>query len=522
MSVDKKYLKLLADYDKHCQRIALATSVNIHENAKEKNGRIKDLEKDYITWFEYYFPNYAKKKSAWFHAKLARQITKNKRLRFLAEMYRSAGKSVHIDMGIPLYLYLVKNDLRFMLLVGETEPKAAKLLSGIQAQLQFNNRIKNDYGNKFSLGNWADGDFSTTDGVRFMSLGFGQNPRGAREQAERPDYIVVDDVDSKKSVNNDRIMREAVDYITEDIWGCFDSDEDSTERFVFANNNFNKKSITNRLKTYFSQVIKDQKEEENTKGDIHFEVLTVKAVKNLTDFIPEWPEKTSADYWRKKFEKTPYRSFMREYMHTHIEDGAIFKFEDIQYKKPFPLKQYDALCFYGDLSYKKNADYKALILVGIKGKEFHILLAYMQQKSRADCAKWLYDQYEAYSLDKFNIRYMIEGLFAMDEFVSDFDIEGEKRGYYIPVVADKRSKTDKYDRIESLSGYFERKNVFFNEEQKNADMQTLVDQFLAFEKGSQAHDDGPDAVHGAFKWLSTRNRKMRGTYKFGARVNNHY
>lgn len=519
---NKKYLKLLADYDKHCQRIALATSVNIHENAKEKSGRIKALEKDYITWFEYYFPNYAKKKSAWFHKKLAKIITKKTRLRLLAEMYRSAGKSVHIDMGIPLYLYLAKNDLRFMLLVGETEPKAAKLLSGIQAQLQFNNRIKNDYGNKFSLGNWADGDFSTTDGVRFMSIGFGQNPRGAREQAERPDYIVVDDVDSKKSIHNDRIMREAVDYITEDIWGCFDSDEDSTERFVFANNNFNKKSITNRLKTYFNQVIKDQKEEETTKGDIHFEVLTVKAVKNLTDFTPEWPEKTSAEYWRKKFEKTPYRSFMREYMHTHIEDGAIFKFEDIQYKKPFPLKQYDALCFYGDLSYKQNADYKALILVGIKGKEFHILLAYMQQKSRADCAKWLYDQYEAYHLDKFNIRYMIEGLFAMDEFVSDFDIEGEKRGYYIPVVADKRSKADKYDRIESLSGYFERKNVFFNEEQKNADMQTLVDQFLAFEKGSQAHDDGPDAVHGAFKWLSTRNRKMRGTYKFGARVNNHY
>ena len=53
-------------------------------------------------------------------------------------------------------------------------------------------------------------------------------------------------------------------------------------------------------------------------------------------------------------------------------------------------------------------------------------------------------------------------------------------------------------------------------------MQTLIDQFLAFEKGSGAHDDGPDAVHGAFKWLSTRARKSNGTYAFGARVNNHY
>ncbi len=519
--MNNKYAKILQDYDKHCQRISIATSINIHENAKQQAERIKRTERNYVDWFEYYFPNYAKKKSAWFHKKMAQTIIHNKRLRYLAELYRSAGKSVHIDMGIPLYLYLVKHELSFMLLVGETEPKAKKLLSGIQAQLTFNNRIKNDYGEKFSHGDWADGDFATSDGVRFMSIGFGQNPRGARQQADRPDYIVVDDVDSKKSVNNDRIMREAVDYITEDVWGTFDADNNGTERFVFANNNFHKNSITNRLKKYFSQVIEKEKKNKE-KLDCKFEVLTVKAVKNLVTFEPEWKEKTSAEYWRNKFETMPYRSFMREYMHTHIQDGAIFKYQDIQYKKALPLKQYDGLCFYGDLSYKENADYKALILVGTKGKEYHIIYAYMQQKSRAHCAKWLYDLYEAHKLDKYYIRYMIEGLFAMDEFVSDFDIEGDKRGYYIPMVADKRPKSEKYDRIESLAGYFERKNVFFNSQQDDEDMQTLIDQFLAFEKGSQAHDDGPDAVHGAFKWLSRRNRAQNTTYRYGRRTNTRY
>lgn len=521
--MENKYLKLLQDYDKHCQRIAQATSVKIGETSKEKTERIKTLESDYIAWFAYYFPNYAKKPSAWFHAKLAKIIVKNKRLRLLCEMYRSAGKSVHIDMGIPLYLYLAKNDLKFMLLVGETEPKAKKLLSSIQAQLQFNNRIKNDYGERAATGDWADGDFATSDGVRFMSLGFGQNPRGAREQAERPDYIVVDDVDSKKSIHNDRIMRESVDYITEDIWGCFDTDEDATERFVFANNNFHKNSITNRLKGFFNVIIKQKNIFKEKSSDLHYEVLSVCAVKDLISFEPEWPEKTSAEYWRKKYEKTPRRSFLREYMHTHIEDGAIFKHENILYKPALPLRQYDALCFYGDLSYKQNADYKALVLVGITGKEYHIITAYMQQKSRAHCAEWLYNTYEENHLEKFNIRYLIEGLFAMDDFVSDFDREGEKRGYYIPVVADKRPKTDKFDRIESLSGHFERKNVFFNAKLKeDPDMQTLIDQFLAFEKGSGAHDDGPDAVHGAFNYLSTRTRRNKSTYRFGARVNNKY
>lgn len=521
--LDKKFIRLLQDYDKHCRIIDRATSVNIHETAPEKNKRLKELEGNYIAWFEYYFPSYAKQKCAWFHTKLANLIIKNKRLRLLAEMYRSAGKSVHIDMGIPLFLYLVKSDVKFMLLIGETEPKAKKLLSALQAQLQFNNRIKNDYGEKFSSGDWADGDFVTSDGVRFMSLGFGQNPRGAREQADRPDYIVVDDVDSKKSIHNDRIMRQSVDFITEDIWGCFDTDPNATERFVFANNNFHKNSITNRLKQFFTQSLSNNQNSDFGQGQgVKIEVLSVPAVKDLKTFQPNWPEKTSAEYWKEKFAQMPYRSFLREYMHTHIEDGAIFKNENIQYKKPYPLGQYDALCFYGDLSYKENADYKAMILVGKKDREFHILLVYMQQKSRAHCASWLYDVYQEFDLQRFNIRYLIEGLFAMDEFVNDFDLEGDKRGYYIPVVADKRPKSEKYDRIESLSGHFERNNVFFNQEQKNADMQTLIDQFLAFEKGSGAHDDGPDAVHGAFKYLNNRTRTSHSKYAFGERTKHRY
>lgn len=515
------YQKLIQDYEKHCLRIAQATSVNIHESKASKQRRVRRLEARYTNWFEYYFPEFATVKCAWYHVRMANAIIRNKFIRLLAEIFRSGGKSVHIDMGIPLYLYLVKNDLKFMLLVGETDPKAKKLLSSIQAELEYNNRIKNDYGSKMSTGSWADGDFTTTDGVQFMSLGFGQNPRGVRERANRPDYIAVDDVDSKKSVNNDRLMREAVDFITEDIWGTFDSSDDATERFVYANNNFHKNSITNRLKTYFQETI-DKKKLDGKNDNTLFQILTVPAVKDLADFRPNWPEKTSAKYWQSKFENTPYRSFMREYMHTHIQDGSIFKHEHIIYGPTLPLRRYDALVFYGDLSYKDQGDYKAMILVGKKDKEFHIILPYCRQGSRREVARWLYDMYEKYKLQRFNIRYMIEGLFAMDEFVSDFDTEGKERGYYIPIVADERPKGNKYDRIESMSGYFERGWVRFNDRMKNHDMTTLIDQFMAFEKGSSAHDDGPDAVQGAFSKLIINTFSNDSTYAFGERTDNHY
>lgn len=523
MSIEnRKYLKLLADYEKHCARIAQSTSIDIHETADEKLRRIKTKEKNYGDWFEYYFPNYAKSKCSWFQVALANLIIKHRIIRLLVEWFRSAAKSVHIDLGIPLFLYLVLGELHFMLLIGENEQKAKQLLSGIQAELQHNNRLKNDYGEKFQQGDWAEGDFTTTDGVKFHAIGFLQNPRGAREGAERPDYIVCDDVDNKRHVNNDRLMREAVDFITEDVWGTFDAREGGIERFIFANNNFHKNSITNRLKTYFNEVLTKRKERKEKTGTV-YKVHTVCAVKDLVNFEPEWPEKTSAKYWREKWEDMPRRSFLREYMHQHVEEGKIFKFDDIQFCKPLPLSQYDSLCFYGDLSYKAQADFKAFILVGKKGREFHILLSYLRQKSRANCAEWLYDIYEKYKLQNFGISYMIEGLFAMDEFVNDFDTEGDKRGYYIPVTASKRTKDNKYDRIESMAGFFERRNVFFNELLRhNADQQELISQFLAFEKGSNAHDDGPDAVHGAFSNLNAATVPKSYNYAFGERINNRY
>ena len=125
-------------------------------------------------------------------------------------------------------------------------------------------------------------------------------------------------------------------------------------------------------------------------------------------------------------------------------------------------------------------------------------------------AEWLYDIYEDKRLSRYNIKYLIEGLFAMDEFVNDFDNEGDRRGYYIPVVADSRGKANKFDRIESMSGYFERHNVIFNEAERDLpDQITLRDQLTAFEKGSKANDDGPDALQSAIRELFTITRVDR-------------
>ena len=511
---NKKWQKLLADYDRHGFRIEKATQVKIGESQADKNKRMKELEAEYTRWFEYYFPHYAKCKSAKFHKTLGDKIIKNKKVRALGVVYRGGAKSTHIGLGIPLYLMYVKHDLKFMLLIGRTDVKAKKLISDIQLELVKNVRLKSDYGNKAVTGDWSNGDFITSDGVRFFALGFGSDPRGLREGAERPDYIDVDDVDTKKHLNNERLMNDAVEYIEEEIMGCFDTSDDCTERFVYANNNFHKKSITNRLEVKYNANIKKAKEKGKPSN---YYVLKIAAVKDLVTFTPTWPEKTSAAYWQQLYEDNR-RSFLRERMHVHITEGKMFKPEMMQHKAMLSYHLYDCLVLYGDLSYKEQGDYKAMALVGKTGREKHIIHSFLRQVSRRNAAIWLYDLYEDNRLGTHNITYKIEGLFAQDEFINDFDEEGDAREYYIPIVADKRPKEGKHDRVESIVGFFEKRNVWFNElEKESTDQVEAIEQFTAFEKGSKAHDDFPDAVHGAFREIEELSMQSRSEPQWGDR-----
>ena len=508
--MDSKWLKLLSEYDSHCQKIRKATNVDLGESSTAKNTRIRELKKDYIAWFEFYFPHYAKVKCAKFHRKLAQKIISNRKSKTLAELYRSAAKSVHTGMGIPLYLY-VTDELKFMVQFGENSQKAKQLLSSIQAELEYNQKFINDYGQKMGKGNWADGDFLTSDGVRFKALGWEQTARGLREGADRPDYISIDDVDTKKHVNNSEMMDAAIEKINEEIMGCFDASDNSTERLVYSNNNFHKNSITNRLKADFNKNIKLDKQD-GEKSDYY--VLTVCAVVDTINFVPTWPEKASSEYWRKKYNKNPI-SFLREYMHKHIAAGKIFKADMMQWKEMLKLSLYDALILIGDLSYKVNGDFKGLFLIGKIKREYHIIFSFLRQSSRTLAAEWLYDLFEDKKLARYNIRYLFDGLFAQDEFANDFDAEGDIRGYHIPIVPNKEKYGDKYDHIESSLGKFLRRWVFWNiKEKESTDQMEALEQYYAFQKGSGYFDDGPDAITVGFKELD----KTTFTEKFDARI----
>ena len=105
-----------------------------------------------------------------------------------------------------------------------------------------------------------------------------------------------------------------------------------------------------------------------------------------------------------------------------------------------------------------------------------------------------------------------------DIILDEFTTEGKARGYQLPIMPDKRKKPEKIQRIEAISPLWERGFVYYNEALKDSpDMQVGIEQTLALEHGSRAHDDAPDADESAIWFLQRSARQETASPLFAPR-----
>lgn len=478
-------------FDIDCRNIIRQTELDPDETILQQFERVEMLKNDYKAFLEYYFPMYATAPTADFHVRLANEMRRNKNFKGIFEAFRGSAKSTHADIGIPLWL-MANDEMKCMLLVGQTLEKAVRLLASLQAQLVSNQRIINDYGIQLTRGSWRQGEFVTRNGCSFYALGMGQSPRGTRSAQYRPDLIIMDDCDNKKLNKNPALVREAVEWALDDLMGCMDI---GTERFLLLNNRISKNSILAKL----HQLMVSQKPERYRWYHIQVNALDENGQST-------WEEKYSTDYWIDKKAMLILRSWEREYMNNPIEEGTVFSHNWIRWKAMLPLHEYDKLVVYADPSFKHtiHSDYKAIKFWGRKGKELHLLDAFVRQCDIPTMVNYMYDLYDTIPKDVM-VEYYMETNFLQDIILRAFMDEGEERKYQLPIQEDRRKKPDKFSRIAATAPYYERGFVFYNQEKMNdPDFATAVEQLLAIEPGSKAADDSPDADEGAIYMLHNK------------------
>lgn len=498
--------ELLKRWDERVSLIT-RTTFDLGECEETKEERVRRAKEDYNYFVRTYFSHIAPCDSAKFHLDAAKYIAGHPRARALFEWARGHAKSTHMGCLIPLWILARRENLfRFIVLVSSSNDNAKGLLADLQAELANNEAYIQDFGIKADKGTeWTSGKFSLADGTTFVAIGRGQSPRGLKKNGQRPDYILIDDIDEDQLSNNESRVRKAYNWVMGPLYGTMAG---GRGRLIMVGNRFAK----NMILAHFA----------NIKNLYHTRVNIIDSKGN-----PSWGYYSREDIQAMRDEQGEI-SFAREYLNNPIEEGAVFKPEWMRYTKILPLKEYVKIIAYTDPSFKstKANDYKATMLVG-KTKEgyYHVLKAYAGQCSVAEMVAWHYD-IEAWIARKKGRkppRYYMEANFIQDLLLKEFKDEGIARGgRQIPITPDKRKKPDKYSRIETMQPLFERGFVLFNEEERDSEgLKILIDQLLATEKGSRLHDDAPDALESAI-WMLNKVGSDQRNYTTSKRPDRHY
>jgi len=490
--------KALFDWEEFVENMNRDAPVNYQETTAEKKARIARLEANPEEWFMHYFSNYCTSEPADFHKRSTKRVLSNPEWWEVRAWSRDLSKTGRTMMEV-LYLTLTGKK-KNIVLTSNSADNAMRLLQPYKIILEKNERIIHDYGVQERPGTWTDNEFITRKKVAFRAIGAGQSPRGTRNEAIRPDVLLIDDFDTDEDCRNPDTVDKKWDWV---------------EKAFYAT-----RSISSPLLIIFC-------------GNIIAEYCCIKKamekadkseIINIRDHRGRstWPQKNTEAMIDRTLSKISYAAHQGEYFNNPITQGKVFK--ALCYKKLRPLREYKFLVAYTDPSYKagKRNDFKATCLMGKWRDEYHVLKMYCAQTTTAQMLDWQFEILDDVA-GVVPVYFVIEWPSIDDSFKMELNAANIRHGKTLPLKADARDKPDKFFRIEAaLEPLNRNEKLWFNIDMKGSPLkgggsQHMVDceaQFLALSPTSRAHDDGPDAVEGAHHVVDSKTindvSKMQG------------
>lgn len=486
----------------------------IDESPEQQEVRVKRLLKpeNYSELFNYYFGMdtplpLADSPSAWFHIDIYKALYYNQFLTLFNLIFRGGAKSTHANLG---YIFGLKqsNLIKFALVVGANEKRAAMLLQDLQVQFESNNRIVKDFGLQKAYGSWADGQFETIDKCTFMALGIDQPFRGLRANGVRLEYVSIDDVEDKKKTLNKQLIREYADKITGDIQGAFSK---NSERTIINNNYFVEGGI---ISTLAKRKGFDMKKIDTKKNNIIKTKYAQLWLINLTDiyykkikdnpdidFTPSWPRFSKADCLRKIEQyKNDEATLSNEFYNTPIKVGKRIKAEWIRKVKPKKFKDYLVILGNWDFAYTDSACYRALATIGVHETGMTVIDLFCRQTDMDTALKYHYIQGKRIIKQNGATIYFYDGAVAQEAVHGPVIMREAVRTKGFAVIPQpQKSHTDKFNKIDTVlvsalaSGVLD----FSEDLELNGDWEEAQAQMLNFEKGGKYPIDFPDALSDA-------------------------
>jgi hypothetical protein len=502
-------IKLEKDFEALVKQIKSSTPAEVGEAPHVRHERVQRLLANWPEFLKYYFPSWAKSDFAPFHIRGGNSVMnwREKKLFFAWAVARNLSKTTFWQM-FAMYLNVRAITLRNTntpnpakwsnlttgVFMSKTYDQAAKQLTAMRLQFEYNERLKNDFGVFKTVSTWSDEFFKTSQGISWIPLGKGQSPRGLKDEDLRVNFQIWDDFDDDEECLNENRLEKTWDWITGALIPTLDVSDEAL--VVILNNIIHPRSLMSRVLGKVQDVdpITDWSETVNLMNDARTE--------------PTWKARHSLKDCQYMITKTGKLKAEAEYFNNPVISGKVFNKDWIRYKPMKDLRSYTALVAYLDPSFsaKKNADHKSLVLMGVKDGEFHVLKTFCGVATIEEMVEWCYIIEEYVKKHHGAFELWMEDVFFQSILYKDFAAAARRKGWPLPVQGDTRQKPDKDQRIMALSGHFERSEWYFNEAEKdNHHMQTLIFQFTSFAPGHTGiKKDGPDACEGAKEKLIAR------------------
>lgn len=491
-----------AALDKYRDKIRMLKEggrINPDETDSQQAMRIARAKIDYTYFAETYLYSLATDKTPDFHVRFANRVAKNKKIKAGVRWGRSLAKSVVCDVGIPLWLWM-KGEPVYVVLVGQTEKKAQQLLSDVQAILEAEPQLIHDFGEQKIQGFWADGFFQSKGGFIGQAIGAGQSVRGLRVGKQRPTLCIVDDLDDRQTIKNEKRQRELATWIERALIPTMDGEY---ERFLMPNNYFHPITVQDILIKKHPKWHLDQ----------------VNAYDPVT-YEPTWKDKYTADYYREKEEDDALGTRAEYNNDPHIE-GEVFKPEMIQWASRPRMDSFTTIAAHWDVAYSGSStgDFNSIRVMGLHGNNFWHLKAFTRRCKMVDAIRWMFDFEDDLNKKrekKIIIHWRFESQFWNDALIMVLRQVEKEKGRSLNLVKTDRPTSKKYDRIICLHPFYQNGKIYYSDSEKGSvDMQVSLAQLYGIEPGYKSNDDAPDAEAGCVEYLSRFNRSSEFKPRLG-------
>lgn len=479
-----------------------STNVNPFETEFEKQERIRRAKEDVNFMVKTYLPHYATVESAGFQISFANEVAADPLFKGFAEWGRGLAKSVWCDIIIPLWLWMRGEDV-FLCLCSDSKDNAALLLDDVQAELEANPLIVNDFGVQKSNGNWESGDFSTID-QRFIAIAFGikQKKRGTRIKHRRPNLWVVDDLETPDTIKNPKRMSEQAKNIEREM---IPSMTGYRRRLLYANNRF--------ARVMTQTILQEQHPK--------WKVRQVKAYNKVT-YKPAWEAMYSKEYYRQQEDDMGIPNAYAEYNHESKLEGKNFSEDDIQWCELPDLHDLEMIVVHWDIAYTDNdtSDYNAVKAWGVKQRKFYKLDCFVKQAKMKLPCNWMCE-FKKSLPQGVNVIFQYEAQFWNEEVQRNIQEAEDAHGIDLNIMKIDTPRVNKLGRMLTMRPYYQNSRIYYNQELKSHnDTQVAIMQLCAVEEGSSEKDDSPDADQQAISTLekyTTSSRRKQGekTYRVG-------